>query len=260
MTVIVVFNQKGGVGKTTIAANLAAAIAKNGIEPLVIDLDPQAHLTALWQQRPKSQTSISSFYKAESLLLDLAIPLKDGIRFIPAHLELARVDVIPSKQQANLRRLKLAIETELLDHPRMPIIIDCSPSLGILSFSALFAADLVLVPVAAEYLALNGAQILSRTLSGLEKLSGPKERRYLINRYISGRSTVENVADALEDRFPGEVLKTRIREHDSLVEAIGWGSDIFSLDPNAGASEDFSYLLDELLESGKLVLPYHQKA
>lgn len=256
MTVIAVFNQKGGVGKTTIAANLAAAIAKNGIAPLVIDLDPQAHLTALWQQRPKPQASISSFYKGQSSLLDLAISLNDGIRFIPAHLELARVDVIPSRQQANLRRLKLAIETEMPDQAGLPVIIDCSPALGILSFSALFAADLVLIPVAAEYLALNGAQILSRTLAGLEKLAGPKERRYLINRYIPGRSTVENVEETLEDNFPGQVLKTRIREHDSLVEAIGWGSDIFSFDPNAAASEDFSYLLDELLESGKLVLSH----
>ena len=255
MTVIAVFNQKGGVGKTTITANLAAAIAQNGIEPLVIDLDPQAHLTALWQQRPQPQASVSSFYKGQCSLLDLVIPLNDRIRFVPGHLELARTDIIPSRQQANLRRLKHAIETELLDQPDKPIIIDCSPSLGILSFSAMFAADLILVPVAAEYLALNGAKILNRTLSGLAKLSGHKERRYLINRYHPGRSTVENVVATLEEHFPGEVLKTRIREHDSLVEAIGWGTDIFSFGPDNAASEDFTYLLDELIESGKLVLP-----
>lgn len=257
MTVIAVFNQKGGVGKTTITANLAAAIAKNGIEPLVIDLDPQAHLTALWQQSPTPLTSISSFYKGISALSDLAVPLNDGIRFIPSHLDLARVDVIPSLQQANLRRLKQAIQGEMLDRLGMPIIIDCSPMLGVLAFSALFAADVVLIPVAAEYLALNGARILSQTLTGLEPLAGRKPRRYLVNRYIPGRNTVENVVHSLESNFPGEVLKTRIREHEMLVEAIGWGTDVFSLDPDAGACEDFTYLLDELIESGLLVLPQH---
>lgn len=255
MTVIAVFNQKGGVGKTTIAANLAAAIAKNDIEPLVIDLDPQAHLTALWQQNPTPQASMASFYKGKSALTDLAIPLNDGIRFIPAHMELARVDVMPSRQQANIRRLKQAIEAEMLEEGGMPIIIDCSPMLGILAFSALYAADLVLIPVAAEYLALNGARILSQTLAGLETLAGRKERRYLINRYIAGRGTVENVVAALEDNYPGEVLRTRIREHDMLVEAIGWGTDIFSFDPDAGASEDFAFLLDELLETRLLKTP-----
>lgn len=255
MTVIAVFNQKGGVGKTTISANLAAAIAKNGIEPLVIDLDPQAHLTALWQQQPQPKDSIAAFYKGKAALTDLAIALNDGIRFIPSHMELARVDVIPSRQQANIRRLKQAFESEMLAQGDIPIIIDCSPMLGILAFSALYAADLVLIPVAAEYLALNGARILSKTLSGLEPLAGRKERRYLINRYVAGRNTVQNVVASLEDNYPGEVMRTRIREHDSLVEAIGWGTDIFSFDPDAGGSEDFALLLDELLETGLLKAP-----
>lgn len=255
MTVIAVFNQKGGVGKTTITANLAAAIARNGIEPLVIDLDPQAHLTALWQRHPNIQASIASFYQGKSALTDLAIALNDGIRFIPSHMDLARIDVIPSRQHANIRRLKQAIRDEMLQESGMPILIDCNPTLGILAFSALFAADLVLIPVAAEYLALNGARMLAQTLAGLETLAGHRERRYLINRYIEGRRTVENVVEALEESYPGEVLHTRIREHDTLVEAIGWGTDIFSFDPDAGASEDFTYLLDELIESGVLQMP-----
>lgn len=255
MTVIAVFNQKGGVGKTTITANLAAAIAKNGIEPLVIDLDPQAHLTVLWQQQPSLQASIVSFYKGKSALLDLAIPLNDGIRFIPAHMDLARIDVIPSQRQTNIRRLKQAIHDEMLADSDIPILIDCNPTLGILAFSALYAADLVLIPVAAEYLALNGARMLAQTLAGLESMAGHKERRYLINRYIAGRNTVENVVATLEENYPGEVLKTRIGEHDTLVEAIGWGTDIFSFDPDAGASEDFTFLLDELLETGLLKIP-----
>lgn len=255
MTVIAVFNQKGGVGKTTITANLAAAIAQNGIEPLVIDLDPQAHLTALWQQHPDVHTSISAFYKGKASLTDLALPLNNGIRFVPSHIELTRIDVIPTNQAVNIRRLKLAIEAEMLKASGMPIIIDCSPMLGVLAFSALYAADLVLIPVAAEYLALNGARILSQTLAGLERFSGRKERRYLVNRYIPGRETVENVVASLKQSYPGEVLRSKIHENDKLVEAIGWGTDVFTLDPNASASQDFSLLLDELLETGLLKIP-----
>ncbi len=255
MTVIAVFNQKGGVGKTTITANLASAIAQNGIEPLVIDLDPQAHLTALWQQKPSLQSSIAGFYQDHSALIDLAVRIKGDIHFIPSHIGLSRIDVVPSPQQAHIRKLKRAIDTEMLRQSGIPILIDCNPALGILAFSALFAADLVLIPVTAEYLALNGARMLSQTLKGLEKLAGHKERRYLINRFVPGRNTVEEVAASLRENYPGEVLNTRIQEHESLVEAIGWGTDIFSFAPDSSASVDFTYLLDELLERSLLELP-----
>lgn len=255
MTVIAVFNQKGGVGKTTITANLASAIAQNGVQPLVIDLDPQAHLTALWQQKPGLHASIAAFYQEKSTLVDLAVPLKGDIHFIPSHIGLSRIDVIPSPQQAHIRKLKRAIETEMLSQSGIPILIDCNPALGILAFSALYAADLILIPVTAEYLALNGARMLSQTLKGMEKLAGHKERRYLVNRYVPGRSTVEEVVANLQENYPGEVLGTRIREHESLVEAIGWGTDIFSFAPDSDASIDFTYLLDELLERTLLTLP-----
>lgn len=255
MTVIAVFNQKGGVGKTTVTANLASAIAQNGIEPVVIDLDPQAHLTALWQQKPSLQKSIAGFYQDQSGLIDLAVRLRGGIHFIPSHIGLSRIDVVPSPQQNHIRKLARAIDAEMLRQSGIPVLIDCNPALGILAFSALFAADLILIPVTAEYLALNGAKMLSQTLKGVEKLAGRKERRYLVNRYVPGRGTVEEVAASLAEHYPGEVLATRIHEHESLVEAIGWGTDIFSYAPDSDASADFTYLLDELLEKSLLELP-----
>jgi chromosome partitioning protein len=254
MTVIVVFNQKGGVGKTTVTANLAAAIAKNGVEPLVIDLDPQAHLTSLYGIKPKSSQSIYRFFQGASTLSDLIIPRDDGINFVPSHLELGKVDAQLTRHKDHVWRLKLALTAEMLSGFGLPIIIDCTPTLGVLSFSAMFAADIILAPVAAEYLALNGAVQLAQTLKGLEKFQARKPRRYLINRYTPGQITAETVAGQLTKHFPGEVLKTRIREQEALSAAVGSGSNIFDFAPSSGAAADFTFLLDELIESNLISL------
>lgn len=97
--------------------------------------------------------------------------LPNGVHFIPSHLELGKVDAQLTRHRDNVWRLKLGLTAEMLSGGEMPIIIDCSPSLGVLAFSALFAADMVLVPVAAEYLALNGANLLQRTLAGWRNLA-----------------------------------------------------------------------------------------
>ncbi|MCB5194771.1 ParA family protein [Deefgea salmonis] len=254
MTVIAVFNMKGGVGKTTIAANLAAAIAKNGIEPLLIDLDPQAHLTSMYGIKIPSSKSIYRFYQGLSTLSDLATPLPSGIQFIASHLELGKIDAQVSRHRDNIWRLKLGLHAEMLAGSGLPIIIDCTPMLGVVAFSALFAADIILVPVAAEYLALNGAMQLSQTLYGLEKFQARTPRRYLINRYIPNQITAETVAGQLTKHFPGEVLKTRIREQEALAAAVGCGSNIFDFAPTSDAATDFSFLLDELIESNLLSL------
>ncbi|STR46061.1 Sporulation initiation inhibitor protein soj [Iodobacter fluviatilis] len=130
MTVIVVFNQKGGVGKTTVSANLAAAIAKNGVEPLVIDLDPQAHLTSLYGIKPKSSQSIYRFFQGASTLSDLIITRDDGINFVPSHLELGKVDAQLTRHKDHVWRLKLALTAEMLSGYGLPIIIDCTPTLA----------------------------------------------------------------------------------------------------------------------------------
>ena len=254
MTVIAVFNMKGGVGKTTVAANLAAAIAKNGVEPILIDLDPQAHLTSMYGIKTPSNKSIYRFYQGLSPLSDLVIPLESGVNFVPSHLELGKVDAQVARHRDNIWRLKLGLNAEMLAGSGVPIIIDCTPMLGVVAFSALFAADLILVPVAAEYLALNGAMQLSQTLFGLEKFETRKPRRYLLNRYIPNQITAETVARQLTRHFPGEVLKTRIREQEALAAAVGSGSNIFDFAPASDAATDFSFLLDELLENDLLSL------
>ncbi|UXY14512.1 ParA family protein [Chitiniphilus purpureus] len=248
MTIIAVFNQKGGVGKTTVTAHLAATLARNGTEPLVIDLDPQAHLTALWGLRPRPEETVLRFYQGLAPLTELARPLPCGVQFIPSHLELSKVDTQVIRHRDHVWRLKLGLAAEMLSGNGVPILIDCSPTLGPLAFSALFAADLVLVPVAADYLALNGAALLERTLAGLTRFCGRLPRRYLLNRYVSGQVTAEKVLGQLAQRYGAELLRARIHEQEVLGAAAATGEDIFSFAPESRAAADFAFLLDELAE------------
>ncbi|MFC4161620.1 ParA family protein [Chitinimonas lacunae] len=250
MTVIAVFNQKGGVGKTTATANLAAAMARNGFDPLVIDLDPQAHLTAMSGLHPEARRTIYGFFQAQTPLSELVHRLPNGVNLIPSHMELARVDMLLTQNRRDLRRLKKAMAEEMLTDSGTPILIDCCPMLGVLSLSALIAADAVLVPVTAEYLAMNGAHQLDQTLSGLTSQGLYRPRRTFLNRYQRGHPTSEKVAAELTRRYGRDFCRTRVFESQSVLEGIGHNQDVFSYAPDSEGAEDFSYLLDELIETG----------
>ncbi|SFZ77377.1 ParA family protein [Chitinimonas taiwanensis] len=249
MTVIAVFNQKGGVGKTTTTANLAAAMARNGMAPLAIDLDPQAHLTTLSGLKPRVERTVYSFFHSQTPLSELVTELPNQVNLIPAHMELAKVDMLLSQNRRDLRRLKKAMQDEMLAAGGTPVLIDCCPMLGVLSLSALMAADVVLVPVTAEYLAMNGAQQLDQTLNGLTAMGLHRPRKVFINRYQRGHITSEHVAAELAHRYGRDFCRTRVFESQSVMEGSGKNQDVFSYAPDSESAEDFSYLLDELIES-----------
>lgn len=250
MTVVAIFNQKGGVGKTTTTANLAAAMVRNGFDPLVIDMDPQAHLTSLSGLKPKSARTLYGFFQHRTPLSDLVHRLSNGVNLVPSHMELSRVDMMLSQNKRDLRRLKKAITDEMLAAGGTTILIDCCPMIGVLSLSALMAADVVLVPVTAEYLAMNGAQQLDQTLSGLTSMGLYRPRRVFINRYQRGHPTSEKVAAELTRRYGKDFCRTRVFESQSVLEGIGQNQDVFSFAPDSDGAEDYSYLLDELIETG----------
>ncbi|MBM3114481.1 ParA family protein [Jeongeupia naejangsanensis] len=253
MTTIAVFNQKGGVGKTTVTANLAAAMAQNGTAPLVIDLDPQAHLSHYWGFGAAPGPTIHDFFRGVAALSDLVRPLPNGIDFIPSELALSKVDAQLTRHRDHLWRLQLGLTAEMLaDHA--PVLIDCGPMLGVLGFSALLAADLVLVPVSPETLALHGARMSARTLAGLERLLPRKPRRYLLNRYQSGNISSEHALRQLRHDYPGEVLGATIRPAELYEAAVIRHADVFSLDPDSDAAQDMALLLDELIETGLIAL------
>ncbi|HEX5863358.1 MAG TPA: AAA family ATPase, partial [Casimicrobiaceae bacterium] len=156
MTVIAVLNQKGGVGKTTTALNLLAGIAQRGQRPLGIDLDPQAHLSGIFDTHPRlADDSVYAFFVRQRPLADLAQITASGVVLCPAHLELTKLDTLLGKGVNVVTRLRVALRQEAAQVPG-PVVIDCCPLLGVLSLNAIFACDLLLVPVSADYLALQG--------------------------------------------------------------------------------------------------------
>ena len=251
MAVIAVFNQKGGVGKTTTALNLLAAFARTGRRGTGIDLDPQAHLSRVLDVQPKeAEETLYGFFLHQRPLADIAQITRSGVALIPAHLELAKLDSLLGKGVNVVTRLRGALRTrEALFHP---VVIDCCPLLNALSLNAVFAADLLLVPVSADYLSFEGARQVERALNALEPVFKRRlPRRYLLTRYDGRRKMSDAVAGRLAETFrPDEICVTRIRENVKLAESPALGLDIFRAAPDSRGAHDYAALADELVSAG----------
>jgi chromosome partitioning protein len=248
MAKIAVFNQKGGVGKTTTSLNVAAALARRGYNPLAIDLDPQAHLSFVCGASVQhSEDSVFSFYQQVKPLTQLIRPASGGWLAIPAHVELSKVDTQFGKGPNVLNRLNHGIVKENLNTGR-PIVIDCCPVLGVLSLSAIFASDRVLIPVSADYLALQGVHAVERTLKALEHVVKRRvARRYLVTRFDARRRMSHQIYDELKKRYAEEICETRIAENVALAESPASRRDVFAHAPESKGAADYDALIDELI-------------
>jgi len=238
MTVIAVFNQKGGVGKTTTALNLLAGIAKRKQRPLGIDLDPQSHLSSIFGAHPRlADDSVYSFFVRQRPLADVAQITTSGVIICPGHLELTKLDTILGKGVNVVTKLRTALKgPEAHDDP---VVIDCCPLLGVLSLNAIFACDLVVIPVSADYLALQGAQQVERSLNALEPVFKRRlPRRYLLTRFDARR------------KMSSEVCATRIAENVSLAESPARQLDVFRHAPQSRGASDYQVLVEELVSAG----------
>ncbi len=253
MSIIAVFNQKGGVGKTTTALNLLAAIAQAKQRPLAIDLDPQCHLSHIFGVHPKSaDDSIYGFFIRQRPLEDIAEITGSGVILCPAHLELAKLDSLLGKGVNVVTRLRQALH--LPNAAPGPVVIDCCPLLNVLSLNALFAADVVVVPVSADFLSLQGAEQVERALNALEPVFKRRlPRRYVLTRYDMRRRMSGAVEERMAQVFRrDEICVTRIRENVKLAESPSVGLDIFRHAPGSRGAHDYEALFDELLGAGLL--------
>lgn len=253
MATITVFNQKGGVGKTTTALNLLAGIAQKGARPVGIDLDPQAHLSHVFGVNPRlADESVYSFFVRQRPLADLAVITRSGVVVCPAHLELAKLDSLLGKGVNVVTRLRTALRGA--EKPEAPVVIDCGPLLNVLSLNAVFACDLLLVPVSADFLALKGAQAVDHALDALEPVFKRRlPRRYLLTRYDARRKMSGEVASRMSAAFRAdEICATRIRESVKLAESPAVELDVFRHAPGSHGARDYAELVDELVSAGFL--------
>ncbi len=251
MSVIAIFNQKGGVGKTTTTLNLTAALARMGKRPIAIDLDPQAHLTLTFGvQDVNTDTSIGAFFRDDTPLLNLVRDLATGARVIPAHLDLSKVEALHSKSAAAARKLKLGLDASLALEG-VPILIDCCPTFGVLTLNALLAANRVLIPVSADFLSMQSVNKLDMALKALEgPLQRKIEKRIVLTRFDSRRKFSYDIYDQLQERYGRELCATRVAENVALAASPTLAQDVFTYAPSSPGARDYAKLTLELIESG----------
>lgn len=254
---IAIFNQKGGVGKTTTALNLGAALHRAGMPPLLIDLDPQGHLSSIHGQAPlEAQRSLFAYYQGQHQLQDLEIAWEHVGQLIPAHQQLIKVDSIFGKGPAVLNKLRAGLDAlDATQAQRRPCIIDCCPYIGVLALNAIFACDCLVIPVSTDYLSLQAADHITRTLQVLEPVLKRRiERRYLLTRFDRRRRMSEDIRNKLRERYGDELLDASIAENVTVAESPSLNRDVFRHNAASTGASDYRKLLTELIERGDLPL------
>ncbi len=261
MRSIAVINQKGGVGKTTTAVNLSAAIAAAGHRVCVIDLDPQAHASLhLGVSLSDDDRSVYDVLTGRATLAQVRLTINDHLALVPAHLNLAAAEMELAGEVGRevILRDQLGNEPELFDY----LILDCPPSLGVLTLNALTAVNEVFLPLQPHFLALHGLSKLLQTIQLVAARLNPqlKLSGVVMCMYDAGTRLAAEVCGDVEEFFESQtrvpnktcwsqakMFQTKIRRNIRLAEAPSFGQSIFEYAPKSHGAEDYQKLAQELL-------------
>lgn len=244
--IIAFCNQKGGVGKTTCALNIAVGLTLLKKKVLVIDFDPQAHLTySLGLDAHHLKGTIYSVMKAATPPAEAMMEIK-GMKVLPANLQLARLET----EMAALSKKEMILKNRLSAVSDIQyVIIDCPPASGLLTVNALVACQEVYIPLQMEFLALKG---MSRLLTLIEEVKkkynkeGPSYR-VIPTRYDARKRLNNAIMDKVRERFGERVFKSVIRENIAVAEAPSFGQSIFDYAPKSHGAEDYFALCKEII-------------
>lgn len=240
---IAVFNQKGGVGKTTTVINLADALANKGHRVLILDMDPQGNATSGLNVDKDRDEMIYDFLLGDQG--DFIVPIKENLDIIPSGATLAGIEIEFARRDGWQTVLKEdMVQLEDYDY----IIMDCPPSLGILSILALTAADSILIPVQCEYYALEG---LSQLMESIQLVRGGFNQNLEIEGVLltmyDGRTNLSmQVVEEVKNYFKDAVFSTVIPRNVRLAEAPSYGMSIIDYDKNSRGAKAYASLADEV--------------
>lgn len=251
MQVLSIINQKGGVGKTTSCANIGAALAQQGLRVLLVDLDPQAHLSISFDRMPEpGDPSVYTLLTQGHAFTDVSQPTQtEGLSIAPTNLDLTGAESELSNEIGREGILRLALNElgRSKDAPDL-VLLDCPPSLGTLSLNALVASDFVIVPLQAEFFALQGMAQLLDVLERVKRRLNPRIELagILVGLFSKQRNLSREVVEELNHHFGELVFPTQVRVNVRLAEAPSHGQTIFEYAPDSTAAEQFREIAAEL--------------
>ncbi len=248
--IIAIANQKGGVGKTTTTVNLAAALGVLEKKVLLIDADPQANASS------GLSIDVDNVTKGTYQILEHTISASEAIQptnspnvdIIPAHIDLVAIEIelVDKEDREYMLKKSLASIVDLYDY----ILIDCAPSLGLITLNALTASNSVIIPIQCEYFALEGLGKLLNTIKSIQKIhnSGLDIEGLLLTMFDSRLRLSNQVVEEVTKHFNEMVFKTVIQRNTRLGEAPSYGESIIAYDATSKGAENYIGLADEVLK------------